>query len=89
MDTSHNACGNPKKPLPEGSVLDRELNAIPYTMDALIPGFSPWFGPLQVGICGREAKKTHPSMRPGYTARALVLPTQRIFSTYQGDYDPR
>ncbi len=57
-------------------------------MDALIPGFYAWFGLLGIRIGGSEAEETYPGAIHSFAGVALVLPSYRIFSTYQGDYDP-
>ncbi len=63
-------------------------DAIAYSMDALIPGFYAWFGSLRIRIAGSEAEETYPGTIHSFAGVALVLPGYRIFSTYQGDYDP-
>jgi hypothetical protein len=63
-------------------------DAIAYSMDALIPGFYAWFGSLRIRIGGSEAEETYPGTIHSFAGIALVLPGYRIFSTYQGDYDP-
>lgn len=71
------------------SIYGKELKAIAYSMDALIPGFYAWFGSLRIRIGGSEAEETYPGTIHSFAGMALVLPGYRIFSTYQGDYDPR
>jgi len=88
MGTSHNVYGDQKEPLQEGSNPDQKLRAIAYSMDALVPGFYAWFGLLKIRIGGSEAEETYPGTIHSFAGVALVLPGYRIFSTYQGDYDP-
>lgn len=90
METSHDAERNPKEPASQksGSIPDHELKAIAYSMDALIPGFYAWLGSLRIRIGGSEAEETYPGTIHSFAGIALVLPGYRIFSTYQGDYDP-
>jgi hypothetical protein len=90
METSHDGDRNPQESSSQGSgaILDEELRAIAYSMDALIPGFYAWFGSLRIRIGGSEAEETYPGTIHSFAGVALVLPGYRIFSTYQGDYDP-
>ena len=98
METSRNAYGSQKEPLQQGSgtISDKEWKAnalcarssIAYSMDALIPGFYAWFGPLYIRIGGSEAEETYPGTIHSFAGIALVLPGYRIYSTYQRDYDP-
>ena len=57
-------------------------------MDALIPGLFIWFGPLKIRLGGSEAEETYSGIVHSFAGMALVLPGYRIFSTYQGSYDP-
>jgi hypothetical protein len=70
------------------STPDKELKAIAYSMDALIPGFYDWFGSLRIRLGGSDAEETHPGTIRSFVSVPLVLPGYQIFSTYQGDYDP-
>jgi len=90
MGTSRDAYDNQEKPSKEvsGSVPDKELTAIAYSMDALIPGFYAWLGSLRIRIGGSEAEETYPGTIHSFAGMALVLPGYWIFSTYQGDYEP-
>lgn len=90
MGTSGDAYDNQKEPLQESSssIPCKELSAITYSMDALIPGFYAWFGSLRISISGNEAEETYPCIIHSFAAMALLLPGYQIFSTYQGDYDP-
>jgi hypothetical protein len=62
---------------------DKELKAIAYSMDALIPGFYAWFGSLHIRIVGSEAEETYPGTIRSFAGVALVLPDYRIFTTNQ------
>lgn len=90
METSENAYRNKKEGLPKefGALPDNELRAIAYSMDALLPGFYLWFGPLKIRIGGTEAEETYPGTIHSFVGMALVLPDYRIYSTYKGSYDP-
>ncbi|WP_228060387.1 MULTISPECIES: hypothetical protein [unclassified Coleofasciculus] len=91
MRTFRNMCDNQKDSSPNdsGSIPNKDLKASAYSMDALIPGFYSWFSPLHLYGGGSEAEETDPGMLPSFGGTALVLPTYRIFHTYQGDFDPR
>jgi hypothetical protein len=90
METDRNAQSHHKKHSGQrsGSIVDKELKAIAYSMDTLIPGFYFWFGSLKIRIGGTEAEETYPGIIHSFTGIALVLPGYRIYSTYQGSYDP-
>ncbi len=62
MGTSPDGDRNSKEPSSQKSVSipDEELSAIAYSIDALIPGFSAWFGSLCIRIGGSEAEETYP-----------------------------
>lgn len=72
----------------ERSPADGELRAIAYSMDALIPGFYCWFGSLKIRLGGSDAEENYRGKINSFAGIALVLPNYRIFSTYQGSYDP-
>ncbi len=65
------------------------LQAIAYSLDCLIPGFYLWLGPLQLRIGGSAPEANYPGTIHSSAGLALVLPGYRIYSTYQGSYDPR
>jgi hypothetical protein len=65
------------------------LSAIAYSMDALIPGFYIWLGSLKIRIGGSLPEANYPGTLHSSIGIALVLPGYRIYSTYQGSYDPR
>ena len=70
-------------------VRDERLRAIAYSMDALIPGFYCWFGPLKIRIGGSEAEDNYPGIIHSFAGVGLVLPGYQIYTTYQDSYDPR
>lgn len=90
METSHNADRLQKRTSKKGfqSIPDNEMRAIAYSMDALIPGFYVWFGPFKIRLGGSEAEESYPGTIHSLTGIALILPGYRIYSTYQGSYDP-
>jgi hypothetical protein len=87
METSQDGDRNPKQPSLQGSgaILDEELRASAYSMDALIPGFYTWFSSLHIRIGGSEAEETYPGTIHSFAGVALVLPGYRIFSSYPGE----
>ncbi len=66
-----------------------ERLAITYSMDALVPGLYVWVGRLTLRWGGCEAEDNYSGMIHQSIGCAIVLPGYRIFSTYQGSYDPR
>ena len=87
--TSRDAYDNQKEPLQESSssIPCKELSAIAYSIEALIPDFYAWFCSLRFRIGVSDAEETYLSMIYSFASVALVLPGYRIFSTYQGEYD--
>jgi hypothetical protein len=79
---------DPSKPL-KASVSDDAMKAITYSMDALVPGLYIWFGPLKLRLWGSEAEEGYSGTIHSSAGMALVLPGYRIYTTYQGSYDPR
>ncbi len=69
--------------------IEPQLKAIAYSLDCLIPGFYLWLGPVKVRLGGSLPEKDYPGTIHSKAGVAIVLPGYRIFSTYQGDYDPR
>ena len=67
---------------------DAQLRAIAYSLDALIPGFYLWLGPIKIRLGGSSAEDTYPGTIHHPVGIALVLPGYHIYSTYQGSYDP-
>ncbi|NJL20168.1 MAG: hypothetical protein HC895_03990 [Leptolyngbyaceae cyanobacterium SM1_3_5] len=63
--------------------------AIAYSMDALVPGLYFWFGKIAIRIGGSPPETNYPGTIHSFAGAALVLPGYRIYSTYQGSYDPR
>jgi hypothetical protein len=68
---------------------DLALKSIVYSMDALIPGLYVWWGPLRLRLGGAIAEKDYPGVLHSNIGMSLVLPGYRIYSTYQGSYDPQ
>lgn len=66
-----------------------KLSAIAYSLDCLIPGLYVWLGPLQLHIGGSLPEPNYPGTIHSNAGVALVLPGYRIYSTYEGSYDPR
>lgn len=70
-------------------VADQPLRAIAYSLDCLIPGFYFWLGPIKLRLGGSLPEPDYPGTIHSKVGLALVLPGYRLFSTYQGNYDPR
>jgi len=68
--------------------LQNQIRAIAYSMDVLIPGFYIWLGPLKLRIGGSQAEENYSGTIHSRFGIALVLPGYRIWSSYQGTYDP-
>jgi hypothetical protein len=83
------------KPQPQDESRDRPLwlnvprQNLAYSMDCLIPGLYLWFGRRSICIGGCEAEPDYPGTVHSFAGLALVLPNYQIWTTYQGDYDPR
>jgi hypothetical protein len=69
--------------------VDEPLRAIAYSMDALVPGLYFWLGAIKLRVGGSLPEDTYPGTLHSPAGIALVLPGYRIYSTYQGSYDPR
>lgn len=67
---------------------DEALRAIAYSMDALIPGLYLWYGSVHIRLGGSLPETSYPGTLHSSVGIALVLPGYRIYSTYQGSYDP-
>lgn len=67
---------------------DARLRAIACSLDALIPGFYFWLGSIKIRLGGSSSEDTYPGTIHSPFGIALVLPGYRIYSTYQGSYDP-
>jgi hypothetical protein len=65
------------------------LRAIAYNLDCLIPGLYVWLGPIRLRIGGSSPEESYPGTLHSPVGIAIVLPGYRIYSTYQGNYDPR
>lgn len=80
---------NSVAPIQSTHTANERLRAIAYSMDALIPGLYLWFGAIKIRIGGSLPEPTYPGTIHSKAGIALVLPNYRIYSTYQGSYDPR
>ncbi|MFM9264988.1 hypothetical protein [Tychonema sp. BBK16] len=80
----------PKKPLYLKPInpADIQMRAIAYSLDTLIPGLYIWLGALKIRIGGSEPEESYPGTIHSPIGIALVFPGYRIYSTYQGSYDP-
>ncbi|OCQ90091.1 hypothetical protein BCD64_19360 [Nostoc sp. MBR 210] len=68
------------------------MRAIAYSMDLLLPGFYVWVLGFSFRIGGSlpdDSPYKYPGEIHSHTGIALVLPGYRIFTTYQGSYDPK
>jgi hypothetical protein len=72
----------------QSKVANQRLRAIAYSLDCLIPGFYLWLGPIQLRLGGSQPEPDYPGTVHSTAGLAFVLPGYRIFSTYQGNYDP-
>ncbi|MCF3608074.1 hypothetical protein [Planktothrix agardhii] len=70
------------------NVADLQMRAIAYSLDTLIPGIYIWLGALKIRIGGSEPEDSYPGTIHSPIGIALVFPGYRIYSTYQGSYDP-
>jgi len=71
---------------------NEQMRAIVYSMDLLIPGLYVWLPGFNVRIGGSipdDLPYKYPGKIHSPAGIALVLPGYRIFSTYQGSYDPK
>ena len=80
----------PEKPqyLKPINPLDLQMRSIAYSLDTLIPGIYIWLGALKIRIGGSEPEENYPGTIHSPIGIALVFPGYRIYSTYQGSYDP-
>jgi hypothetical protein len=71
---------------------EKQMRSIAYSMDLLFPGLYIWFFGLTIQI-GGQTPDDEPYRYPGTinspAGIALVLPGYKIFTTYQGSYDPK
>jgi hypothetical protein len=67
---------------------DIQMRSIAYSLDTLIPGLYIWLGALKIRIGGSLAEESYPGAIHSAIGIALVFPGYRIYSTYQGSYDP-
>jgi hypothetical protein len=68
--------------------IDTKLKAIAYSLDALIPGLYIWCGPIKIRLGGSPPEDTYSGTIHSLLGIALVLPGYKIYSTYQGSYNP-
>ncbi|MEO0456299.1 MAG: hypothetical protein AAF152_06895 [Cyanobacteria bacterium P01_A01_bin.114] len=68
---------------------ENRLRSIAYSLDALVPGFYLWLGPLKLRLGGSLPEENYTGTIHSAVGAAIVLPGYRIYSTYQGSYDPR
>jgi hypothetical protein len=82
--------GNQRSPQNTEQALgaDEQLQAIAYSMDALIPGLYIWLGNIRIRMGGSLLEENYPSTIPSQVGIALVLLGYRIHSNFQGSYDP-
>ena len=67
---------------------DLQIRAIAYSLDTLIPGLYIWLGAIKIRIGGSEPEESYPGTIHSPIGIALALSGYRIYSTYQGSYDP-
>lgn len=65
------------------------MRAIAYSLDSLIPGIYLWLGIVKIRIGGSLPEENYPGTIHSPIGAAIVLPGYKIYSTYQGNYDPR
>jgi len=75
-------------PQPKPDDFDRQLRAIAYSLDVLVPCVYFWFGSLKLRVGGSLPEENYTGTIHSPIGIALVLPGYRIHSTYQGSYDP-
>jgi hypothetical protein len=85
----------PSAKLPSSNPGDRQNSRagdrrrdLTYSMDVLIPGVYLWLGPVTVRLGGSIAEDNYPGVVHSWAGFAIVFPGYRIYSTYQGSYDP-
>jgi hypothetical protein len=67
---------------------DLQMRSIAYSLDTLIPGLYMWLDAIKIRIGGSLAEESYPGTIHSPIGIALVFPGYRIYSTYQGSYDP-
>ncbi|MBD0386488.1 MAG: hypothetical protein ICV54_08150 [Nostoc sp. C3-bin3] len=68
------------------------MRAIAYSMDLLLPGLYIWLFGFSFRIGGNvpdDIPYKYPGKIHSNTGIALVLPGYKVFTTYQGSYDPK
>jgi hypothetical protein len=67
---------------------DIKMRSIAYSLDTLIPGIYIWLGAIKIRIGGSLPEESYPGTIHSFIGIALVFPGYRIYSTYQGSYNP-
>ena len=75
------------QPAKSSSSPDRQMQAIAYSLDALIPGFYFWLGAFKIRLGGSQSEENYPGVIHSSIGIALVLSGYRIYTTYQSSYD--
>lgn len=70
-------------------VANPKMRAIAYSMDALVPGLYIWLGSIAIRLGGSEPEENYPGVINSVAGISVVLPGYRIYSTYNGSYDPQ
>ena len=60
---------------------DRQMQAIAYSLDVLIPGFYFWLGVFKIRLGGSQSEESYPGVIHSSIGIALVLPGYRIRAT--------
>ncbi|MBF2097481.1 MAG: hypothetical protein IGQ88_03760 [Gloeomargaritaceae cyanobacterium C42_A2020_066] len=64
------------------------IRDVAYSLDALVPGFYLWVGTWAIRIGGCPAEPGYPGTIHAPAGLGIVLPGYRVWTTYQGSYDP-
>lgn len=78
--------------LTRSSSAAEKMRAVAYSMDILAPGFYFWVGDIVLRIGGYKPDDEpyrYPGTLHSFAGIAVVLPGERILTTYNGTYDPR
>lgn len=65
----------------------QNMKTIAYSLDALIPGFYLWCGPIKIRLGGSSAEDNYSGTIHTLFGAAIVLPRYKLYSTYQGSHD--
>lgn len=63
------------------------LNNIAYSMDALVPGFYLWVGPLVIQLGGCQAEPSYPGTVHSRCGIGIVFPGYHLWTSYTGSFD--